>query len=87
MPLDRKYGKVTTELVKNTDGEELWPDPDEPVFIIRAKDRSSIAAIMCYAVGARALGADQSFIDDINASVRRFDAWQKANRSQTKVPD
>lgn len=79
MAIDRKYGKVETSL--QTLGE------DEPVFIIRAKDRASIPALLAYAQEALRIGASVEFVYDVAGSILRFEKWQVANGDIVKVPD
>lgn len=44
--LERKYGIVDGKLVKKSSGMPV-PD-DEPLFILRAKDRNALPALMGY---------------------------------------
>ena len=80
MAIDRKYGKVRTDIV------DAFAD-DEPVFIIRAKDSSSISALLAYAEKAYNQGASATFIDDVMSSVKRFSKWQDEHRDEIKTPD
>ena len=76
MAHDLKYGKVDIAGI---------PD-DEPVFIIRAKDRAAAPAIREYAWIAEEAGASEEFKDSIVEHVIPvFTRWQADN--QTKVPD
>lgn len=79
MALDRKYGKVSADA--------LTLEGDEPVFIIRAKDKTSIQALLQYATSAHAAGSSVEFVRDVIASAVRFDDWQKKYPDVVKIPD
>lgn len=79
MAEDRKFGRVETS--------RIGLGEDEPVFIIRAKDKASIPALLGYAEAAYHAGASAEFVQDVIASVRRFEAWQEKNGDIVKTPD
>jgi hypothetical protein len=60
--------------------------PDEPVFIIRAQDAISIAAIVAYAAHARNVGARDVAMEAQDVALQ-FQAWQFDNPEKVKVPD
>lgn len=81
MGIDLKYGKVTVEN-KNNIGEY------EPVFLIRAKDVTSINALWSYLDGVNNDTKPEHrnpFFKMVRASINRFEQWQKKN--ETKIPD
>jgi hypothetical protein len=77
--IDSKFGWVTTSVESLID--------DEPVFIIRAKDKASIPALLSYAEHAHYAGASAEFVNDVIASVKRFESWQLKNGDIVKAPD
>jgi hypothetical protein len=77
MAVSGKYGKIEIEGI----GE------DEPVFILRAKDRAAMAAVDRYAQAARTLGAAQEFLDSVNERVRVLNAWRLQHPHELKIPD
>lgn len=78
MGYDWKYGRVTTE--RGDIGE------DEPVFVIRARDRAAVDAIETgYINAADAHGARDELLDVVRERVQEIRDWQAANK--TKVPD
>jgi hypothetical protein len=71
-----KYGQVEIEGIPE----------DEPVFIIRARDRLSVAALDAYAELANIGGeVEEEFLDQIDGVTGDFKIWQRQN--ETKVPD
>jgi hypothetical protein len=71
-----KYGEVPFENI---------PD-DEPVFVIRAKDRAALETLYAYVEYVEDVGAEKEFIDHITEQVvPDFRAWQQSH--DTKVPD
>ncbi len=77
---DQKYGSVQVE--KGTDRT----DPDEPVFILRAKDRHALDTIIDYA--ERLVEDDE--VDwmtcySVGQALGEIREWQEKNG--TKVPD
>lgn len=77
MAQDRKYGAVEIPGI---------PD-DEPVFIIRAKDKCSPRAIRRYAEEAEGVGASAELLADVEQVAQIFDRWQADWEPIVKVPD
>ena len=59
---------------------------DEPVFVIRAKDLTSISAIMLYRE-LHAMNTSPGFNDALTDLIGDFREWQQAHTDQMKVPD
>jgi len=85
MPIDRKYGRVNFT-TPNKVGE------NEPVFIIRAKDRNSVEALRSYVDRYDELVApnhnDQhslEFKQSVASAIEDFEGWQ--SKYETKIPD
>lgn len=77
MAYDQKYGQV--QLEHGNIGE------NEPVFVIRAKDVSSISAIKAYFAVAK-YEFDAGFPEGAEENIlSEFKAWQ--NENGCKVPD
>jgi len=67
---------------------------DEPVFILRAKDIYSPAAIAAWAglvqapiEGKKASGASIRKAQEAMYDAKMFRAWQAVNKNKVKVPD
>ncbi len=58
---------------------------DEPVFLIRAKDRSAPHVVRAWAAFASFLGAEEEIIASAEAQAARMLRWQEEHGSQ--VPD
>lgn len=82
MAYDTKYGKVTVE---NEPGNPFGDD--EPVFIIRGRDRSAVDAIRAYGSSASFEGASSEFVDTVRQRALEFQAWQDDHDELLKVPD
>ncbi len=78
MAYDRKYGKVTIE--RGTIGD------DEPVFLIRSRDRAAPAAIRAYAIAAERAGADEAMVAEVRAAAVVVAEWQCEHPDLVRVP-
>lgn len=83
MGYDMKYGEVTVE---NEPGNRLNGE-DEPVFVIRARDRASVATLMDYRNNACQEGAESKMLASVDTTIEQFEQWQSENHGLIKVPD
>lgn len=60
---------------------------NEPVFVLRAKDKNSIDAILEYFGKCEETNCDQLHIDGVWGIYCEFVDWQRANEIKTKLPD
>lgn len=77
-----KYGDVTVEDGRFYQGE--------PVFILRAADAASIAAISAYRKVLAERDSERvpdDFFSKLNAVIAEFAHWQVRNPSLVKLPD
>lgn len=74
-----KYGKVTTE---NGSFE-----PDEPVFIIRARDFASVGTLAEYYKLCQKFECSPIYMRDLVSVIGQFADWQYDHWEQMKVPD
>lgn len=58
---------------------------DEPVFLIRAKDKTAASAVRAWAALASKAGAATNIIEAALAHAETIEAWQAKNATQ--VPD
>jgi hypothetical protein len=79
MGYDGKYGQVTTE-------HGHIPD-DEPVIVIRARDRNACPVISAYHDLCERNGSPQFHLDLIEQTYTRFADWQEANPELVRTPD
>ena len=56
---------------------------DEPVFLLRAKDRTAPDAVMCWARMQELIGGDQKLADLAYAHAEKMREWQAANGCKT----
>lgn len=101
----RKYGYITARKVTRvitpsndgvmhtieTDKEYVFP-PDEPLLVIRGKDKLGPLMAFLYAMALdliRQTGQDQvsQIIDDAMATGNDMEEWQKRHPTQVKWPD
>lgn len=75
MPLEGKYGRVTTE--RGTIGD------DEPVFLFRAQDRLLPDVLRGYIELCEAAGSPTHHIDVIRRDIRVIEEWQATHFTQT----
>lgn len=77
--IDSKYGRITSEL------KEFLPG--EPVFLLRARDSLSVAAIRHYAVSCELAGCSLEHVEHLIDEANSFDKWQTENADKVKKPD
>lgn len=77
MPIEYKYGRVTTE--RGTIGE------DEPVVLFRAQDKLLPAVLKAYLALCTSHGSPPEHVRRIEETWHKIIQWQTANK--TKVPD
>lgn len=57
---------------------------EEPVFVLRAKDRTSAQAIQLYRHACFAAGASPEHLEGVDDAVKDFLFWQESH--DTKIP-
>lgn len=77
MATDRKYGKIEIPGIPE----------DEPVFIIRAKDKISLEVIEAYSFHAALESCPEEFVKSIDAVGLEFEQWQAEHEELVKLPD
>lgn len=82
MARDAKYGLV---LVEKTPGNPLGDD--EPVFLLRARDVTSVDVLKEYQRQSVLLSADPTHVRSLDNVISNFKAWQDENPELVKVPD
>lgn len=68
MPRDVKYGKVEAE-------RGNFPDPDEPVFVMRAQDVLALPILKHYRAQAHDMECPDEFLKLLDEVVEKFTAW------------
>jgi len=76
---DRKYGQVTTE---NGD-----IPGDEPVIVLRGRDRLVPELVKAYRDMCAAAGSPQRHLELIDASAAEIGSWQASNQDKVRTPD
>ena len=79
MGISKRFGRISTEL-------EQIPD-DEPVFLIRASDRGSIAGLDAYLALCSSMGDDQERLDNIQQAREFFRVWQSESKDAERRDD
>jgi hypothetical protein len=62
------------------------PD-DEPIFILRGKDKLAFQTIMNYQSMAVSRRCPEAFIGDLDKVLERFEEWQDQHSELMKLPD
>ena len=78
MAIAGKYGRITTEC-----GD--IPE-DEPVFLLRARDRQAIYAIAAYSRHCSQRNSPLAHLNDLARVIGVFADWQEANPERMRVP-
>lgn len=62
---------------------------NEPIFLLRAKDKFSVVAIRAYLrkLSETENKIEPSFYDEIESFLCEFEEWQRSNISNVKIPD
>jgi hypothetical protein len=77
---DSKYGKLDIPGI---------PD-DEPVFVLRAKDKLAVRTLYKYEILAMSRGGSdipQEFLDNVTQVIDKFEEWAEKNPDKMKLPD
>jgi hypothetical protein len=81
---DGKYEARGNQIVKRTTGEPI-PD-DEPVFILRARDKHAVATLVSYLGHCQRGPTTEYHLQGIDKAVAAFEAFRRNNPDQMKVP-
>jgi len=60
---------------------------NEPILVLRAKDKCSVKAIQAYQAECRRIECDESHISGIQGILEDFALWRANNMEQVKKPD
>jgi hypothetical protein len=60
---------------------------NEPVFVIRAKDKCALAAIGAYNVTSHIAGVNDEHLKETQQIFRDFVKWQGENKDKVNLPD
>lgn len=60
---------------------------EEPVFVLRAKDRASVVALEAYYLMVSEAGCNAEFAEEVRQIANNFHLWQAQNRDKTRIPD
>lgn len=82
--LNSMYHIEGEQLVKTSNGQAI-PE-DEPVFILRARDRVAIHAIRIYVVLCQVDMVDDERVEQLFAVIDRFCSWMMLNPGKVKQP-
>jgi hypothetical protein len=77
-----KYGQVWVERVGSTG----FPDPDEPVALMRAQDRLAHRLMQLYLSLSVTAGVPREQIESVRRQITAFREWREANRDKVRTP-
>lgn len=77
-----KYGQVYVERIGNTG----FPDPDEPVAVIRGQDRLAHTLMAHYLQLSTGEGVPSGQWESVARQVHRFFTWQQENPDKVRTP-
>lgn len=60
---------------------------DEPVFLIRCKDKVAPTVVLMWALLAEQAGAGDDIVASARRHAQRMMDWQDANAGKVKIPD
>ncbi len=82
--LDNKFHLEGEQIVKTSNGEPI-PE-DEPVFILRARDRLALEVLEYYRNICEQDGCIDFQLDGIGINIQRFDAFAREHPERMKQP-
>jgi len=62
------------------------PD-DEPVFILRAKDRAALGTLRNYLENSRTVGASEEHLHIVQGRINDFDKFRSDHQDRVTIPD
>lgn len=72
---------------KDTKIIETCSKTNEPTFSLRAQDSAALPTLLYYKKLINRIGANTSFVDDVDRTVKRFEEFSVNNVRKMKVPD
>lgn len=85
--LDPKYRfNVETRQIENSKTERAIPTT-EPIIILRAQDKCTVAALDEYFARCCEANASKEHLQSIRERINEFRIWQRANYDKVKTPD
>lgn len=82
--LDGKFHIEGDKLIKTANGEEV--PLDEPVFVIRGRDRLAVQALLHYKQLSQEDGCNDYHFDKLNAEIKRFVDFSRDHPERMKQP-
>jgi hypothetical protein len=89
MPDHEQYLIPGTETMVSKSAHDIVQrafDNEEPVFVIRARDNLSIAAINAYLISGLQLGADPEFLAEIQKIHQAMLTWRLEHMNEVRMP-
>ena len=74
---------MSTKAQEMKDGCFAKAADDEPLFVLRAKDRTAPATVRDWAQRAKNIGAPAEKVSEAMECARLMEAWQQANGCKT----
>lgn len=81
--IDEKFS-TTGDIVKRSNGEVV-PE-DEPLFLIRARDRLALATLQHYLYLSQADGCNDFHFEHLNADIKAFEKFRSDHPERMKQP-
>lgn len=78
--MEGKYGRINVE-------HDPGIEEDEPLFLLRAQDKASVATLKSYRHHARDYGAPVPHLVEVDLVIAAFVEWQDAHPDRMKAPD
>jgi hypothetical protein len=79
-PVDQSFGQILEDFTGT------FP-PGEPVFVLRAKDKSALDTLADYRANAKAKGAGGAHLDNVTKAIDEFRNFARNNPDKMKIPD
>lgn len=82
--LDSKFSVDNDRILKHSNGEPI-PD-DEPVFILRARDRLALPLLRIYEQLSMIDGCNSYHFNSLKMSIERFESFRRLHPEKMKQP-
>lgn len=83
--INSRFHFANGHLVKTTNGQPI--PHDEPIWILRGRDRLVLPALEAYRMIAIKDGCNEEFLEDLDSSIKDFRQWAIQNYDKMKQPN
>ncbi len=83
--LNDRFSIHNEELIKTSNGQAI--PPEEPIFILRGRDRLAAQTLVQYRMLCEMDGCNQEHLDDIHKAILEFEQFSRQYYDRMKQPN